>query len=136
MVNTREYEYADVTVFIGGRDVVGLRGIKYSAKQEKEALFGKGNKPLSIQHGNKTYEGEITVTQSELLALQAAGGGSILDLKFNVVVNYGNPSKGDMISTEELIGVEFTEENKEMKQGDKFMECTLPIVYLDQRQII
>lgn len=136
MFNSREYEFADLTVFMGNRDVTGLRGIKYTIKQEKELLYGKGNKPLSIQKGNKSGEGEITLTQSELLALETAAGGSILDLETKVVVNYGNPSKGDVVATDELIGVQFTEEAKELKQGDKFMECTLPFVFLDKRKIV
>ena len=65
MVNTREYEWSDVTVVLAGRLVTGLRGIKYGAKQEKELLHAKGNKPHSIQRGNKTYEGEITLLKSE-----------------------------------------------------------------------
>lgn len=125
-----------MTVFAGNRDITGLRGIKYAPKQEKEPLYGKGNKPLSIQKGNKSYEGELIVTQSELLALEMAAGGDILDLELMIVVNYGNPSKGDMIATDELIGVQFTEGAKEMKQGDKFMECTLPFIALDKKKIV
>ncbi|MEG1842591.1 MAG: hypothetical protein RSA66_07855 [Muribaculaceae bacterium] len=136
MFNSREYEFADMTVFAGNRDVAGLRGMKYIMKQEKEPLYGKGNKPLSIQKGNKSGEGELTVTQSELLALEMAAGGSILDLEVKIVVNFGNPTKGDMLATDELIGVQFTEEPKEMKQGDKYMECALPFVFLDKKKIV
>ena len=133
MFNSRQYEWADITVFAGNRDITGIRSIKYSEKQEKELLHGKGDKPLSIQKGNKTYEGEIGVLQSELEALAAAAGGSILDLELTVVVSYGNPSKGDMVKVEELLGVQFTEEPREMKQGDKFMEITLPFIFLDKK---
>lgn len=131
--NSRQYEFADVTVYMGNRDVTGLRAIKYASKQEKELLHGKGNKPMSIQKGNKTYEGEIGLLQSELEALEVAGGGSILDLELTIVVNYGNPSKGDMIKTDVLTGVQFTEESRELKQGDKFMEVTLPFIFLEKQ---
>ena len=57
-------------------DVTGLRGISYSEAQEKEALYAKGNKPHGIQRGNKSYTGSVRILQSELLALQAAAGGS------------------------------------------------------------
>ncbi len=129
MFNSRQYEFADITVFMGGRDVTGLRSIKYTAKQEKEAVHGKGNMPLSIQKGNKTYEGEVGLLQSELEAL-TVGGRSVLDLEVTIAVTYGNPTNGDMVVTEILQGVQFTEESKEMKQGDKFMEVTLPIIFL------
>ncbi len=136
MFNSRQYEWADITVFAGNRDITGIRSVKYSAKQEKELLHAKGNKPISIQKGNKTYEGEMGLLQSELEALEVAAGGSILDLELTIVVNYGNPAKGDMIKTDELIGVQFTEDPRELKQGDKFMDVTLPFIFLDKKPIV
>lgn len=135
MVNTREYEWSDVTVVLAGRLVTGLRGVKYSAKQEKELLHAKGNKPHSIQRGNKTYDGKITLLQSEYEALKKASGGDILDASMDIVAAYGNPNAGDTITTDLLIGVEFTEDNTQWKQGDKFQEKTLPFIYLDQKSL-
>ena len=135
MVNTREYEWSDVTVVLAGRLVTGLRGVKYSAKQEKELLHTKGNKPHSIQRGNKIYDGEITLLQSEYEALRKASGGDILDASMDIVAAYGNPTAGDVITTDMLIGDEFTEDNTQWKQGDKFQEKTLPFIYLDQKSL-
>ena len=103
MVNTREYEWSDVSVVLAGRPVTGLRGVKYSAKQEKELLHAKGNKPHSIQRG---------------------------DASLDIVAAYGNPSAGDVMTTDILAGVEFTEDNTEWKQGDKFQEKTLPFLFI------
>ena len=135
MVNTREYEWADVAVVMAGRLVTGLRGVKYSAKQEKELLHAKGNKPHSIQRGNKTYDGEVTLLQSEYEALKQASGGDILDASIDIVAAYGNPSAGDVITTDMLVGVEFTEDNTEWKQGDKFQEKTLPFIFIDKKSL-
>ena len=135
MVNTREYERADVSVVMAGRMVTGLRGVKYSAKQEKEALHAKGNKPHSIQRGNKTYDGEITLLQSEYEALKQACGGDILDSSMDIVAAYGNPSAGDVVTTDILVGVEFTEDNTEWKQGDKYQEKTLPFLFIDKKSV-
>lgn len=135
MINTREYEWSDVTVVMAGRLVTGLRGVKYSAKQEKELLHAKGNKPHSIQRGNKTYDGEITLLQSEYEALKQACGGDILDASMDIVAAYGNPSAGDVITTDVLVGVEFTEDNTEWKQGDKFQEKVLPFLFLDKKSL-
>lgn len=135
MVNTREYEWSDVNVVLAGRIVTGLRGIKYGAKQEKELLHAKGNKPHSIQRGNKTYDGEITLLQSEYEALRKASGGDILDASMDIVAAYGNPTAGDVITTDLLTGVEFTEDTTEWKQGDKFQEKTLPFIYLDKKSL-
>ncbi len=135
MFNSREYEWSDVNVVAAGRPLTGIRGVKYSSKQEKEALHAKGNKPHSIQRGNKTYDGELTVTQSEYEALRAAGGGDILDISIDIVVAYGNPSKGDVITTDLLMGAEFTEDNTEWKQGDKYQEKSLPFIFLDKKSV-
>jgi len=131
MFDTREYEWADVTVVMAGRDVTGIRGVSYTASQEKEALYAKGNKPHGIQRGNKSYEGSIRILQSELDALTAAAGGDVLDVSFNILVSYGNPSKGDVIKTDLLSGVEITSVPKGLNQNDKFMEIELPLVMLD-----
>lgn len=135
MFNSREYEWSDVNVVAAGRPLTGIRAVKYSSKQEKEALHAKGNKPHSIQRGNKTYDGELTVTQSEYEAMRAAGGGDILDISIDIVVAYGNPSKGDVITTDLLMGAEFTEDNTEWKQGDKFQEKSLPFIFLDKKSV-
>ncbi len=136
MINGRQYEFADISLVLGGRDVCGLRGIKYSEKQEKEVLYGKGNKPLSVQKGNFSYEGEISLTQSELETLKAlartkTGRSSIMSLSLNAVVCYGNPLAGDPMITDRIYGIQFTEDAKELKQGDKYMEVTLPFICTD-----
>ena len=74
MFNTREYEWADINVVMAGRNVTGFRAVSYTSKQEKEALYAKGNKPHSIQRGNKSYEGSISLVQSEYEALKQAAG--------------------------------------------------------------
>ena len=136
IINGRQYEWADISLILGGRDVVGLRGIKYKEKQEKELLYGKGNQPLSVQKGNRAYEGEITLLQSELetlklLARQQTGRSSVLGLNLNAVVCYGNPLHGDAMITDRLYGIQFTEEEKSMAQNDGKMEITLPFICTD-----
>lgn len=118
---------------MAGRPVTGFRAVDYSSKQEKEALYAKGNKPHGIQRGNKSYEGSITLLQSEYEALRQACGGDVLDASFDLVVAYGNASKGDAIVTDILVGAEVTEDNTEWKQGDKFQEKKLPFIFLDKK---
>lgn len=128
--NSRQYEWADLTLILGGKDVTGIRGIKYSEKMEREAVYAKGRDAHSIQSGNSTVEGEITMLQSEYEALVKAGGGSIMPLSLDALVAYGNPANADAIITDRLLGIRFTESAKELKQGDKFMEISLPFVAL------
>ena len=131
MFDSRQYAWSDLTLEIGGKVITGFRGIKYSTKQEKELLHGKGNKPLSIQRGNITYDGEITILQSELETLRLNGGGSVLGLHLDATVVYGDPTNGDVVIPDKLLGIEFTADAKEMKQGDKNMEVTLPFICLE-----
>ncbi len=126
--NSREYEWGDLTLILGGKDIIGFRGIKYAPKLEKEVLHAKGRNPHSIQSGNFTYEGEITILQSELQALIDAGNGSILGLSLDANVSYGNEPP---LRTDRVEGLQFTEEPRELKQGDKFMEITLPFIALN-----
>lgn len=136
IINGRQYEWADISLILGGRLVTGARGISYKESQEKELLYGKGNRPMSIQKGNKKYEGSVTLLQSEVETLKElgrsiVGRASILDLNLNAVVCYGDPSKGDVMLTDQLFNIRFTEVEKSMKQGDKNMEVTLPFICTD-----
>lgn len=129
--NSRQYEWADLTLVLGGRDITGFRGIKYSEKIEREPVYAKGRHPHSIQSGNISYEGEITILQSEYEALVKAGKGSILSLSIDAICSYGNPTNGDALINDRIEGIRFTEAPKELKQGDKFMEITLPFLALN-----
>lgn len=129
--SSREYEYCDIRVIFGGRDIAGLRGIEYTIKQEKELLYGRGCKPHSVQRGNKDYGGTLTVLQSEVETIELSTGGDILDVQVDLMVTYGNPSQGDVMQVDYLKGVEVTEVTKGMKQGDKFSEHALPFLCLD-----
>ena len=129
-MNSREYEWADITVILGGRDLTRIRSIKYKEKVETEPLHAKGRWPQAMQRGNGTIEGELGLLHSEIIALERAGNGSLLGLSVDIVVSYGNPSTGDAMVTDRIIGVHFTEVEKAYKQGDKFAEITLPFLAL------
>lgn len=131
MFNSREYEWADISLIVAGRPVTGIRAVRYTKSQEKEALYAKGNRPHSIQHGNKSYAGSLTFLQSELEALELSAGGDALDASFDIMVAYGNPLKGDVIQTDLIKGAELTEIPKGMAQNDKFAEIELPFIALD-----
>jgi hypothetical protein len=126
--NSREYEWADLSLILGGNDLTGIRAVKYSEKAEREALYAKGRYPHSIQTGNCSYDGEVTLLQSEYESLVTASNGNILGLSLDAEINCGNPP--DESVTDRIIGLRFTETAKEYKQGDKFIEITLPFVAL------
>jgi len=125
--DSREYEWADLSLNINGRDVVGMTSIKYSEKIETEPLYAKGRYPHSIQTGNISIEGEFEVTQSEYEALVKAGKGSVLRLRnLNATVCYGTGLSGDALIVDNISGIQITEGGKEFKQGDKNTKVKLP----------
>jgi len=135
-INGREYEWADISMVIGGVPIAGFREVKYKRQREKEAMFAKGRKAHSIQAGNESVTGSIKFTQSQLEALEAATGGNVLTAKVDIVVSYGAELNATSvasaaISTDIITGVEFTEYEKGMSQGDKFMEIDMPFLALD-----
>ena len=129
--NSKEYEWSSISVVMAGRMVTGIRAIRYTKKQEKEALYAKGDRPHSIQRGNKSYDTSVTLLQSELEAIETAAGGDVLDASFDIIVSYGNPLKGDVVHTDLIRGCELTEVPKGMSQGDRFAEHELPGIALD-----
>lgn len=126
--NSREYEWADITVILGGRDLTGIRSVKYKESAEKEAVYAKGRRPHSIQVGNFAYEGEIGLLQSELEALTKSGNGSVLSLSLDLEVSY---YANGVLKTDRIEGLQFTDVERASTQGDKFMEVTLPFIALN-----
>lgn len=133
MFNSRQYQWSDITVRIGGLDIVTFQAIEYKRSVEKEAVYGKGAEPVSIQHGNAAYDGKVSMLQSDYETLAAAGGGSVLDLQVDIVVAYGDPAKGTPMMTDTLLACEFSEEAKSMSQGDKNQVIDLPFIFLRKK---
>ena len=127
--DTKDFEWKDITVTIGGAKVNKLRNIKFKTAQEKDYLHGAGDDPLSIQSGNRTYPGTIEITAIALRDLNAAaiaaGGRDALDLKFDVVVSYRAAVNRPLL-LRTLIGVELEEFEEGMAQGEKFSTISLP----------
>lgn len=135
MFNTREYEWADITVIFGGADLLTIRAVKIKKKREKEPIYAKGREPFAIQAGNSMYEGELELLKSGYDALEDAAGGNILDAKVDLLVCYGNPASGDFMRTKRISGVTITEVEEAAKQGDKFMPVTLPFLALGMKNV-
>jgi len=68
--NSKECEWADMEVLLGGAIVTKIRSIKYKASKDKESLYAAGDQPIAIQSGNRSYEGEIKILKGCLDDLQ------------------------------------------------------------------
>lgn len=136
--NSKECEWADMSVLFAGAPLVKVRQISYKVSKEKSHLHAAGDKPIGIQSGNRTYEGQIKVLKGALdnmeLAAKAAGGEDILDMVFDIVVTY-RPKGNRPLQTDTLIGVEIKDVEKGWEQGAKNMDITLPIIFMDRKSI-
>ncbi len=132
IINGEEYAWADITVFMHGRPIIGIQGISYKTEQEKELIYGAGNEPLGIGRGNKKYEGEISLLQSEYEALIRAVGkdSDLTDFRgFDITVSYA-PTIGGKRVTDQIKYAEFKETEKSWSQGDKHTVIKLPYLAL------
>ena len=131
--DSKDCEWADMTVVVAGAPLTKIRGIRYKASKEKQLLHAAGDEPVSIQSGNRMYEGHIRVLKGALddlnRAAQAAGGDDILDMQFDIVVAY-KARGARMLQTDTLVGVEVKDFEVGWDQGAKNMDITLPIVFL------
>lgn len=131
--DSKECEWADMSIFFAGSPLVKVRGLKYKASKSKTLLHGAGDEPICIQSGNRTFEGQIKVLKGALddmnTAARNAGGADVLDMQFDIVVTY-KPAVGRALQTDVLIGVEIKDFEKGWEQGAKNMDITLPIVFM------
>ncbi|OMP79735.1 hypothetical protein BW716_08205 [[Flexibacter] sp. ATCC 35208] len=137
MFDTKEVTWANMKVVLLGKELTGIRGIKYKLSQEKEHLHGAGDEPIGIQRGKRIYEGEIKLLKFEydILAdaVKNAGGRDILDLSAEIVVTYVKDTTS-VPRTDIIQGFQFKEFEKGWEQGAKFMELTLPIIFMGLKQ--
>lgn len=129
--STDQYQWSDVTIQIGTRVLTGVQSIRYKESQEKGYVFGKGNKPLSIQRGNYTYEGSVKLLQSELELLIAGAPNRRLGDYRGLTITVAYEKADGQALTDILVGVEFMDYEKMLDQGKQYMEIELPIMFLD-----
>ncbi len=124
-----------------GLELTGLRGLTYKKSQEKELVYAAGNQPRAIQRGNKKYEGSLMLLKSDFdtlsLAARAAGYDDVTDVPgrlIDITCLYQKSDDATALSVDTLQNVEFTEFEDGQKQGDKFKEISLPLLFLRIKQ--
>lgn len=127
--SSKQYKWADISVVMGGRILEGITAVEYTKKREKDFLYGRGDDPHEIVGGNNSYEGKLTLWQSEVEAMiRDAPGKDITKLELEIVIAYV-PEDGGQIVTDILKKVQFSEMKKGMVQGDKNMVIDLPFMF-------
>lgn len=131
-INQQEYAYGDLSVYMFGQFVAGLRGLDYKTTKNKDYVRGAGRDPRGIQHGERGAEGTLTILQSELDAMnrsaKSKGYKDLLDVDFDIVVTYGEET--GIVTTDRIECVSIKELPKGMKSGDLYSEHALPFIAL------
>ncbi|SDE76966.1 hypothetical protein [Riemerella columbipharyngis] len=127
--DSKQYGWCKLTVAFGGRIIDGITEVEYTEKQEKDYLFGRGCSPHGVLRGHRTYEGKLSLWQSELEAMtRDAPDKDVMKLNFDIIIAYVPDDAEGQVVTDILKGCEFSEVKKSMKQGDKNMIVELPIM--------
>lgn len=136
-LSTKECAWSQVKVKVLGRTLVGVRGFEYKKSVTREALYAAGRKPIDIQEGNETFDGNLRLLKYEVDMLNdaalAAGYGDMLGIPHELVtisVSY-KKRPADPMRTATVIGVAFTEMPHSMDQGAAMTEVTVPFVAMD-----
>ena len=140
MPKTREYAWKNITVNykVGKNDdvqVFTLQEVSYSSQMELGALYGEGDEPRSIQQGNRSYEGQIAMLQSEYEKLRTAT--SDFDFNFNITVKYilnykdTDGTERKKVNTHTLTNCQCAGAEYSMSQGELGQILTVPFMFTD-----
>ncbi len=103
-----------------------------SRRKTRDYVRGAGYNPRGIQHGERSYEGTLTILQSELDALNRTarqrGYEDILDVDFDIVVTYGE--QNGVVVTDKIHNASIKRAAEGMKAGDLYSEHALPFIAL------
>ena len=131
--DSKEYTFADINLMLGGQMMVNITSVEYKETAKKNAIYGKSVYPVAIQRGQRSYSGTLKMLQSEYETLvRHSPKHDILSLHVDAVIVYGNPERGDVLITDILHGIEFTEDGKSISNQNDNMEVSLPFIFLSK----
>ena len=130
MINGTEYAWEDISINMHGKVINGITDIKYSASKEHLNIYGKGDEPIAIGRGKKSYEASMTLLQSEIEALQTEldNGDDLTDIPpFEVTVSY-QVAPGGALVTDILQYVRIGSYEKGSAEGSTHTPVSLSLV--------
>lgn len=130
IVNGLAYSWSTVTLVVAGVIVKGVTDITYEKTQDKEDTYGAGQYQVNRGYGNIKCSASITLYADEVRAIEAAAGGSIMDIPaFDILVQYvASPTKN---VNDRLKNCEFKNEPYSIKQNDMNQEVKLDLILSD-----
>lgn len=130
-IDTRIYSWAESEVLLNGLFLIGVVAVCWDEQQEKEFVYGKGNKPLAIKAGNERIEGSITLLQNDLERLRDAAPLGKINALLGVSLQVAFANASGQVVRYSLVGLEFTAAPMALNQNDKMMQIELPFIALE-----
>lgn len=129
LVNGYLYDWACVTVTIGGVPLTGITGIEYKDEQDVVNKYGAGRHPVGRAYGNITPSAKITLYQEVVEQLSSQSDtGRLQDIEpFDVLVSY-IPKDSAIVKTDKIRNCSFKDNGRTWKQGDTAPEIELELL--------
>lgn len=132
-----EFTYKDYAIRFLNHESIGLRGNKWTYKDPKQHLKGRGDKSYGLlPAGGGEGEGTLKIWQSEYMAIVKAIQTSnpllkITDVSFDITESYGN---GNLAISNRILGVMFEEFNGGLDSGDPNLVIELKYKFIDVKE--
>ena len=135
MFETYEESVWSEAVFAVTGSVSGkITGYRYKETSADKPLYAAGNKPLSIQKGNKGFTGNFKMLKGDFdsltIAAKAAGASSVTGIAFDVTVTY-LPAVGRPVMQDTWSGFTISSYEKGWDQGATEMMINCDGNFLD-----
>ena len=129
-INRRKYAWVDITVRLSRGEVTEIKEISYDHGRDKEAIYGKGGKPVGYGLKNSESTGKMTLSKEELTRWEKEEGKVVTDMDpFLIVVSYG--TEGQDTVTDELRECTITKRGGDgAAQGDASVDIDLEFIIL------
>jgi hypothetical protein len=126
LINGRARDWAQVSITILGKKVVGVTDIEYEEELKIEDNYGIGQEPVSRGEGSITYKASVTFLAEEVDKLEEiAPNGNIYRIpEFPIIVQF---LEGAKVRTHTLQNCRFTKNGRKMKSGDTKIEVQIPL---------
>ena len=117
LINGKAYEWADISIMIGGIPMTGATAIEYGDKQNMQNIYAAGKDPNARTYGNVEPFAKISLLMSTVEAIQAsAPNGRIQDIpEFDIPVNYIDTNNTPV--THVIKNVRFTDNQRKSEAG-------------------
>lgn len=128
-VNRKAYDWGDVDLQLPGL-VLEVQEISYDDEQEKELVYGKGNKPRGYGRGNYKPTGKISMLRDDyddLVDYCKSQGIPLYEIEFpKIIVSYAN--SGERTRQDVLNRVSFSKFSHKAAQGDKSLKIDIDLM--------